>query len=62
MAHVSNFHELAILIGTLGICDGIYLSSLIPIVLEISNCPKLANQLSGYYHSFISIPVIVGAQ
>jgi hypothetical protein len=41
-------------------CDGIYLSCLIPIVLEIANCPKLANQLSGYYHSFISIPVMLG--
>ena len=51
---------MAILIGVLGICDGIYLSCLIPIVLEIANCPKLTNQLSGYYHSFIAIPVVIG--
>ena len=60
MAHVIDFYGLAMLIGVLGICDGIYLSCLIPIVLEIANCPKLTNQLSGYYHSIISIPVILG--
>ena len=60
MPHVIDYYGLAILIAVLGMCDGIYLSCLIPIVLEISNCPKLTNQLSGYYHSIISIPVILG--
>jgi hypothetical protein len=60
MAHVNKSYELAILISILGICDGVYLSCLVPIVFEIANCPKLSNQLSGYYHSIIAIPVILG--
>jgi MFS family permease len=60
IGHVETFLQLSILISILGVCDGIYLCFLLPIVCEIAGSPKLANQAVGYYHSLIAIPVIAG--
>jgi hypothetical protein len=60
LIYPSSFVILVVTYGFLGIGDGLYYSSLTAIACETAGSASLSNQAIGYYHTFISIPVIIG--
>jgi MFS family permease len=60
MPSVSSFEWLIVIISILGLCDGLYLCVLMPIIIDVTGSSNLSNQATGYYHAAISIPVVIG--
>jgi hypothetical protein len=52
-----NFIVFCILFSAYGIIDGIFLSFIVPISLEVAQSASLSNQVTGYFFCAISIPV-----
>ena len=56
----NNFGFLIIQVGLLGVFDGILLSFVVPISVDLAESTRLANQAAAYYHISMSLSVIIG--